>query len=450
MEVNKYKEDYPEMKYISSTPAVQWTEKETESFAENSQLSLTGERFQTVRGFGGCFNELSRIAMECLTDQQRSEIMDSLFNEENGCNFKICRVPIGASDYAAEWYSCDETDGDYELEHFGIERDKVYLLPYIKEAMERQPDLRLFASPWSPPVWMKFPKAYNFGTLRWEEPVLKAYAKYFVKFVQAYAEQGVTVEAVHVQNEPIADQKFPSCVWTGEQLRDFIRDYLAPEFKRSDCPAEIWLGTLNCPYEHFGGPDYQKTNYHRYAETVLMDDAARACITGVGFQWGGKHAIAQTHEAFPEMRLLQTENECGDGKNTWGYMEYMFDMMRHYFKHGVEGYTYWNMVLKQGGVSTWGWEQNSMICVNEKDKTYTLNPEYYLMRHVAGFVKPGARFLGVKGHFAAETMAFENADGSIVLIVHNGLDTPYTLQCDIREGFAAELEPHSVNTFVLA
>ena len=218
------------MKYIASAPDKQWVEKETAAFAGKAQLSLTGEKFQTVRGFGGCFNELSRIAMECLTDEQRGEIMDSLFNEENGCNFKICRVPIGASDYAAEWYSCDETDGDYALEHFNIERDKVYLLPYIREAMERQPELTLFASPWSPPTWMKFPKAYNFGTLRWEEPVLKAYAQYFVKFVSAYAEQGVTVEAVHVQNEPIADQKFPSCVWTGEQLRDFIRDYLAPAF----------------------------------------------------------------------------------------------------------------------------------------------------------------------------------------------------------------------------
>ena len=437
------------MKYVTSTPDAQWTEQQARALDGAPQLSLTGERFQTVRGFGGCFNELSAIALQKLDDAQRTQVMDALFDADAGCDFKVCRVPIGASDYAAEWYSCDEVDGDYALEHFNIERDKLYLLPYIKEAMQRQPELTLFASPWSPPTWMKFPKAYNYGTLRWEEPVLRAYAQYFVKFVAAYAAQGVTVDQVHVQNEPVADQKFPSCVWTGEQLRDFIRDYLAPAFREAGCPAEIWLGTLNCPYEDYGADEFQRPNYHRYAETVLLDDEARACISGVGYQWGGKHAIAQTHEAFPELRLMQTENECGNGENSWGYMEYMYDMMRHYFKHGVEAYVYWNMVLENGGISTWGWRQNSMVCVDPVKHSFTLNPEYYLMRHVAGFVKPGARVLGVKGHFAANTMAFENPDGSVVLAVHNGLHTPYTLHCDVKHGFTAELAPHSVSTFVL-
>ena len=437
------------MKYVTRAPDAQWVEKQAQALDGAAQLSLTGEKFQTVRGFGGCFNELSAIALQKLDEAQRKQVMDALFDADAGCNFKVCRVPIGASDYAAEWYSCDEVDGDYALEHFSIERDKLYLLPYIKDAMQRQPGLTLFASPWSPPTWMKFPKACNYGTLRWEEPVLRAYAQYFVKFVAAYAGQGVTVDQVHVQNEPVSDQKFPSCVWTGEQLRDFIRDYLAPAFREAGWPAEIWLGTLNCPYEHFGADEYQRTNYHRYAETVLLDDAARACISGAGFQWGGKHSIAQTHESFPELRLMQTENECGDGENSWGYMEYIFDMMRHYFKHGVEAYVYWNMVLETGGISTWGWRQNSMVCVDPEKHSYTFNPEYYLMRHVAGFVKPGARVLGVKGRFAANAMAFENPDGSVVLAVHNGLHTPYTLRCDVKGGFTAELAPHSVSTFVL-
>lgn len=437
------------MKYISSAPDKQWVEKEAMECSGKAQLSLNGKVFQTVRGFGGCFNELSQIAMECLDDAQRKEIMDALFDEDNGCGFKVCRVSIGANDYAAEWYSCDEVDGDYALEHFNIERDKLYILPYIHEAMKRQPELKLFASPWSPPTWMKFPKAYNFGTLRWEEPVLRAYAQYFVRFVKAYQEQGVTVDQVHVQNEPIADQKFPSCVWTGEQLRDFIKGYLAPAFREAGMDTEVWLGTLNCPYDNYGEPSCTNSNYHRYAETVLLDDEARACISGVGYQWGGKNAIAQTHESFPEMRLMQTENECGDGKNTWDYMEYMFDMMRHYFRNGVEAYTYWNMVLKEGGISTWGWEQNSMVCVDRASKTYKFNPEYYLMRHVAGFVKPGAKVLGVKGHFASETLAFENPNGEIVLMVHNGLNTEYTLHCDVKGGFTAVLAPRSLNTFVL-
>ena len=162
------------MKYVTSAPDAQWVEKQAQALDGAAQLSLTGEKFQTVRGFGGCFNELSAIALQKLDDAQRKQVMDALFDADAGCNFKVCRVPIGASDYAAEWYSCDEVDGDYALEHFSIERDKLYLLPYIKDAMQRQPGLTLFASPWSPPTWMKFPKACNYGTLRWEEPVLRA------------------------------------------------------------------------------------------------------------------------------------------------------------------------------------------------------------------------------------------------------------------------------------
>lgn len=439
------------MKYIATEEARRWEEKEAvQGCTGEASLRLTGEKLQTVRGFGGCFNELSKIALDCLSKEQQDEIMDALFDEDKGCGFRVCRVPIGASDYAERWYSHDESEeDDPSLSHYSIARDYKYLIPYIRMAQQRQKQLTLFASPWSPPTWMKFPRAYNFGTLRWEEPVLRAYAEYFLRFVQEYAREGIVVDQVHVQNEPVADQKFPSCVWTGEQLRDFIRDYLGPRFEQAGWPAEIWLGTLNCPYENFGGADCQNTNYHRYAETVLLDDQARRYISGVGYQWGGKNAITQTHESFPELRLMQTENECGDGENSWGYMEYVFDLMKHYFRNGVEAYTYWNMVLKHKGVSTWGWAQNSLVSVDEKAGTYTFNPEFYLMRHVAGFVKPGARVLGVAGAFAAETLAFENPDGKIVLVVHNGLNTPYRFRCGVGAGFEAELAPHSLNTFVL-
>ena len=443
------KKEIGQMKFIATEEKARWMPREAqEGMPEVCDLELTGEKAQTIRGFGGCFNELGQIALEKLDEGKRNEVLDALFGSE-GCGFTVCRVPIGASDYAAKWYSCDETEEDYELRDFSIERDKKYLLPYIHDAQKRRPELTVFASPWSPPTWMKFPAAYNHGTIRWEEPVLRAYAKYFVKFVGAYAEEGVTVDQIFMQNEPIADQKYPSCVWSGEQMRDFLRDYLAPEFEKSGCPAEIWLGTLNCPYDNYGGQEFDWTNYHRYAETVLLDDAARKVISGVGYQWGGKNAIAQTHESFPELRLMQTENECGNGENSWKYMEYVFDLMHHYFKNGVEAYTYWNMVLEDGGCSTWGWHQNSMITVNAAEGTYALEPEYYLMRHFAGFVQRGARLLKLRGRFAANAMAFENPDGSVVLVVHNGQNDPFTLRCGLGEGFTATLAPHSINTFVL-
>ena len=110
-----------------------------------------------------------------------------------------------------------------------------------------QPELRLIASPWSPPTWMKQPRVYNNGVLRWEPEILEAYALYLLRFVQAYQAEGLPVQQLHVQNEPNSDQKFPSCVWTGAKMRDFIRDFLGPRFREAGADCEIWAGTIESP-----------------------------------------------------------------------------------------------------------------------------------------------------------------------------------------------------------
>lgn len=194
----------------------------------------------------------------------------------------------------------------------------------------------------SPPAWMKRPRVYNSGMLRWEPEILDAYALYLLRFVQAYQAEGLPVHQLHVQNEPNSEQKFPSCVWTGERMRDFIRDYLGPHF-REDCVAcEIWAGTIERP------------DYDAWAHTILLDPRARSFVSGVGYQWAGKGAVQRTHQSWPALRLLQTECECGDGTNTWDYAHYVFTLLHHYLSNGANGFVYWNMVLPPGGRSTWG------------------------------------------------------------------------------------------------
>src|SRR5690625_3864829 len=215
--------------WYSSTKEEQWVDstlKKEFKTEKEVHLSIGDQSYQTVGHFGGCFNELGFQALSHLSKKEQEQYFFDLFHPDGEQKFTMCRLPIGASDYALEWYSLNEHDGDYEMEHFSIERDQKYLIPYIKKALKMNPDLKLFASPWSPPTWMKSPKAYNFGTLRWEKRVLEAYALYFVKFIQAYEKEGIKIDQIHVQNEVVADQKFPSCVWTGEQLREFIAKYL--------------------------------------------------------------------------------------------------------------------------------------------------------------------------------------------------------------------------------
>jgi glucosylceramidase len=237
------------IQWFETTEAHGWRQRSApQAAAPGDSLALTGAQDQTVLGFGGCFNELSWIALQRLSEDQRQEVLDLLFAPQaDGLRLNFCRMPIGASDYGAKWYSHNETPGDYAMASFSIDGDRENLLPYMREAYRRNPGIKLFASPWSPPTWMKNPPVYNYGRLIWTEENLAAYALYFARFVEAYAQEGIHVDQIHPQNEPVADQKFPSCLWTGRQYAEFIGKYLGPLFAQRGLDTEIFLGTINAP-----------------------------------------------------------------------------------------------------------------------------------------------------------------------------------------------------------
>jgi glucosylceramidase len=426
--------------WICTTEDKPWTTRtasETTTTAEPN-LRLTGGEGQVWRGFGGCFNELGYRSLIVLDPAARDEILADLFAPDGGCQFSLARTPIGASDYAESWYSLNEHDGDLTMEKFSIERDRRLLIPYIQAALEQYPALELFGSPWSPPAWMKFPAVCNFGTLRWEPEILDAYALYFLKYVRAYREAGMEIRQVHVQNEPNSDQKFPSCVWTGPKMRDFIRDHLGPLFEREGETCEIWAGTI------------EREDYDAWANTILSDEKARRYIHGVGYQWAGKGAVQRTHQSWPDVPISQTENECGDGQNTWEYAHYVFGLLHHYITNGASAYYYWNMVLAPEGRSSWGWKQNSMITIDPETRAVTRNPEYYVIKHCSQFIRPGAVRLDVTGYWAANTLAFRDVGQCVTLVVRNPLaETSPFVFAHGGAKIEADLPARSVNTFRL-
>lgn len=430
------------MKFFTTNETEQWVSHTNAPGEINTTLSLSEEHTEPWEGFGGCFNELSKKAINTLPDEEQRRLYDTLFSADaDGLRLEFCRLPIGASDYAELWYSHNENDGDYEMEKFSICRDQLYLIPYIKEALKRNPRLRLFASPWSPPAWMKTHKTYNHGTLVWDERTLKAYALYFLKFVQAYEAEGITIDQIHVQNEPMSSQKFPSCIWTGPQFAEFIGKYLGPLFEENHIRTKIWLGTLNGPETDWRA---MHTRYNDYANYVLHDKEAYKYIEGISYQWAGKYAVQITKNSFPEKKIMQSENECGDGENTWRYANYIFELFHHYITNGVCVYTYWNMVLPPKGESSWGWCQNSMVTV-EKD-TAVLNYEYYVMKHFSRYVHAGSKRLGLKGHFSGNSVAFRTPEGQTVLICQNPFDRVMTFEW---EGELIGLPARSINTVVI-
>jgi len=432
--------------WISSTADKPWVTQPSIVLATNRDdapydLEVRLEkREQTIDGWGGCFNELGWTALQTLPPEAREEGLRNLFEPSRGLNFTICRMPIGASDYATNWYSLDDTPGDFDLQHFNLERDRTLLLPYIKAAMQFQPALKIWGSPWSPPAWLKINQTYNStGTNRMiqDELHLATHARYLAKYVQAYRAEGVNVFAVAVQNEPFASQVFPSCVWSPAELRDFIGKYVGPTFNREKVDAEIWLGTFN-------------NNLFSAFDASLSDKSAAKYISAVGVQWAGKNSIAEINDHYPKLKKVQTESECGDGSFDWQAAEYTFSLMKHYFNHGVNLYTYWNMVLDETGRSAWGWKQNALVTVNQAAGKPAYTPEFYLFKHFSHFVPAGSVKLESCGNFD-DALAFRTPDGQVVLVLANKQNFAQSVGVKIgAQNLSAKLPPKSFNTFCLA
>ncbi len=451
-----------DVEWFTTTATSPWQRRRVESTSPDAMPDVIVRRdapLQTIEGFGACFNELGWTSLSALAPRDREAILRELFAPGFGANFTLCRLPIGANDFARDWYSYDEVDGDFALEHFSIQNDLETLVPFIQAAQRQQPALRLWASPWSPPTWMKKnrhyamaqPSPYQRGVtngLRPEqvgregtdmfvldERTLRAYAAYFGRFVDEYRKQGIAIGMVMPQNEFNSAQVFPSCCWTPEGLARFV-GYLGPEMARRG--VDVFFGTLERPNESF-------------VDVVLNDPVAAPFIKGVGCQWGGKGALAGIHTRYPRLALYQTEQECGDGRNDWRFCRYAWSLMKRYLGHGANAYLYWNIALQQGGLSRWGWAQNSLVTVDTVARTYAYTHEYYLMKHLSHCVSPGARRVEAVSWSGYENqLAFVNPDGSTVVVIQNDLCEPLPVRILVDGTIVAPTLPaDSFNTLVV-
>jgi glucosylceramidase len=448
--------------WIATTQTSQWQSKDaaTTSLASESKWDVEAQLqkpLQTIDGFGACFNELGWTSLNTLADEDREAIFRELFAHGVGLNFNICRTPVGANDFSRDWYSYDETPDDFALEHFSISNDLETLVPFIKRALKYRPELKLWASPWSPPTWMKYNKHYagemsepdmppnglKPEQLAWEgtdqfiqeDRYFIAYSAYFARFIREYARQGIKINIVMPQNEFNSPQPFPSCSWTAEGLARFI-SFLGPEMEKLN--VDVFFGTMERPNE-------------KLVDIALLDPKAGKHIKGAGFQWAGKRAIVGIHRRYPDLKLYQTEQECGDGKNDWRYCRCAWTLLKTFLENGVSAYHYWNIALQKGGVSRWGWAQNSLVTIEAATRTYKYNYEFYLLKHISHFVKPGARRLDTFTLTGYDNLlAFANPDETVVILMQN--DFCQELPVRIKVGdkvIGATLEADSFNTFMV-
>jgi glucosylceramidase len=389
---------------------------------------------QTWEGFGGSFNERGWDYLQMLSQADRDRAIQLLFGAD-GARFAFGRIPIGASDYGTDRYTLNETAGDNAMANFSINRDMQRLIPFIKAAQAVKGNIRFWGSPWTPPTWMKTFSGtsngtscarigntnYDGGCMQDNAAMLNGLATYFVKFVQAYGQQGITIEAIAQQNEPGFAQGYPSALWPSALFTKFIGQYLGPAFTAAGLSTKIMLGTMS---NGDSGKD------PAIVSAVMADATARSYVKIVGFQWGMQGRGSSVSSL--NLPLWQTEHKCGNypwmggyvssaAPNNHAYGVESWGLIRDWIKNDrVTAYSAWNMVLDtvgKGNDMTRDWAQNALLTVNTSSRTLNLTPAYYVFRHFSQFVDPGARVVGVTG---GDAVAFRNPNnGPVVVVMYN-------------------------------
>ena len=427
-----------EAELVAGLPVV---EKEECVFVDPSKT------FQTLLGIGGALTDASAETFYKLPAGKQQEILRAYFDPQAGLGYTLGRTSIHSCDFSSESYTYVR-DGDKELDSFNIAHDLKFRIPFIKAAMAKAgPGFTLFASPWSPPGWMKDNGSMLHGG-KLKPEYYESWARYYGKFIQAYEKEGVPIWGVTVQNEPLASQTWESCIYTGEEERDFIKNYLGPALWKDglkDKKILIW--------------DHNRSLMYDRASVVLDDPAAARYVWGVGFHWyvgDNFDNVKQVKEAYPQTHLLFTEGCNGPfnaGRiNDWQWGEIYAKSMVHDFDNGAEGWTDWNVLLDEKGGPNH--VQNycfAPIHADTKTGELTYQNAYYYIGHFSKFIRPGAkRIVSSSTSDQLLSTAFLNPDGRIAVVVLNlsGQAQPFSLWLG-GKATRTSSPAHSIMTFVI-
>ena len=373
-------------------------------------------RFQTIVGFGGAFTDAAAETFYKLPPAKQSEVLTAYFSPDKGLGYTLGRTNINSCDFSSDTYSYDDVAGDTALSHFSIAHDLKYKIPFIKAALAMTGNhLSLFASPWSPPAWMKTNNDMSHGG-KVRPEYRQAWADYYVRFIQAYGKAGVPVWGLTVQNEPMSTQRWESCIYTGQDEHDFVRGYLGPTLHKAGM-----AGVHLMIWDHNRGIMYQR------AQAVLEDPIAAQYVWGTAFHWYvGDHFdnVQTVHEAFPDKALLFTEGSLGlaaDPAGEWTDGERYGKNIFMDLSHWAVGWTDWNLLLDSGG----GPNHSGNFCaapILADTQTGALRylPSYYYLGHFSKFIRPGAqRIACTSTDDNLLAVAFLNPDSTLAVVVLN-------------------------------
>ena len=410
-----------------------------------------GKTFQTFLGIGGAITDASAEVFAKLSPAKQEEFLNAYYSKKTGIGYTLIRTNIHSCDFSSESYTYVE-EGDAALKTFNIDHDRKFRIPLIKKAIATAGGkINLYASPWSPPAFMKD----NHSMLKGGKLLPQYYqswADYYVKFIKSYQKENIPVWGLTVQNEPMATQTWESCIFSAEEERDFLKNYLGPTLKKAglaDKNIIVW--------------DHNRDLMAQRASTILDDKEAAKYVWGIGFHWyenwsGGEpmfENVGKVNKMYPDKHLLFTEGcveKFNDQKyQLWANGERYGRAMINDFNNGTVGWTDWNILLdEKGGPNHVGNFCFAPVHSNTQTGELIYTPSYYFIGHFSKFIGAGAkRISSVASRSQLLTTSFMNIDGKVVTVVMNQTDQKINyFLCIGTRATEVSILPHSIQTLV--
>ncbi len=403
------------------------------------------EERQEIIGFGGALTESSAYTYARMS-KEKQEILNELYFGEQGNQYNFCRLHIQSCDFSLGNSAYVTDEADIELKSFTLAQDEKYVIPYVKDALKKKPDIQFLGSPWSPPAFMKSNKQMNQGGRLLEE-YYDRWAEVFARYIEEYQKQGIVVTRVTIQNEPKATQRWDSCIFTAEEERDFACKHLKKVLNKhglGEVKINVW--------------DHNKERVYDRAIVSLSDQEAKECIDGVAFHWySGDHfeGLQLVREKFPDKELIFSEG-CAEyslyrNPSQISVAEkYAHDIMGN-LNAGMNAYLDWNVILDaEGGPNhVNNFCDAPVMCDVNKDEI-EIKLSYYYIGHFSRFIKRGAKRL-VVSRFSdkLEATAFRNPNGEKVAVIMNRSEEAIEFKlCDNDNISDLEIQPHSIMTII--
>ena len=418
---------------FAAAPPLSW---QPATGSTGSSITLEpANSFQHILGFGAAFTDASCYIFNQLPAAARNDLFGELFHPGK-MGLGVCRLCMGASDYSTKVYSYDEGGPDPDLARFSIDHDREYIIPALKAARSLNPNLFLFASPWSPPAWMKVNNSMLGGLM--EKKHFPVYAQYFVKFLRAYAEAGVPVNAVTIQNEVDTEQdsRMPASLWGQEYEAGFVAEHLGRALADTRLDTKIWI------IDH---------NYNLWGRAIaeLDDPEVNRYVDGVAWHGylGEPSAMTRVHEAHPEKHMYWTEGgpsfKAPDYATDWANWATTFAGILRNWSRCVVG---WNLALDEHGTPNIGpFDCGGMVTIHSKTGEVTRSGQYWAFAHYARAARPGARRIGSAGDLESVShVAFADPGGGTAVVLTNRGPAKQVRLCLSEREVAVSLPQDSV------